>query len=283
MYTTYEGTAVRDIVSKLQDLTSLSWDERAVTSGTGGTLLKARSETSRGPVYYKLSSYDSFRGIFGHESVNELIASRLLHMLGISHVPYKLLHARVLIGGREHEAWLSMSRDYRMRGERKQQFDTFYDLNRAPEQSPLDFAYEQGWKTEVCQMMAFDYLIINRDRHGANFEVVFRNGGIEFAPLYDHGLSFVCTCTDDEGEASRFDPMWNGPCNNYLGSRFLEDNLSLIPQRIFELDASALQLDALLDGLDSIISQAHIRKIEEILTQRWRRLLDLGIISGEEL
>ena len=37
-------------------------------------------------IYYKMSNYDSYRGVFGHESVNELIVSRVLDVLGIEHV-----------------------------------------------------------------------------------------------------------------------------------------------------------------------------------------------------
>ena len=75
-----------DVISKLQDLTALSWDERAVTTGTGGVFLKARASTSRGDIYYKLSNYDCYRGIFGLESANEVIASRLLDLLVLGYL-----------------------------------------------------------------------------------------------------------------------------------------------------------------------------------------------------
>ena len=45
----------RDVIKKLQDYTHLAWDEKAVTSGMGGTFLKSRTKSSRGNIYYKLS------------------------------------------------------------------------------------------------------------------------------------------------------------------------------------------------------------------------------------
>lgn len=121
--------STRDVIKKLQDYTHLAWDEKSVTSGTGGTFLKSRTKSSRGNIYYKLSCYDRHQGIYGHESINELIASRLLDNLGISHIPYKLVHALVMVKGQTHETWLSESRDYRRPHERRQALDTYIDLN----------------------------------------------------------------------------------------------------------------------------------------------------------
>ena len=35
-----------------------------------------------------MSNYDSYRGVFGHECINELIVSRLMSVLGIPHLEY---------------------------------------------------------------------------------------------------------------------------------------------------------------------------------------------------
>lgn len=271
---------MRDITYKLQDLTSLSWDEKTVTSGTGGTFLKSKRETSRVPVYYKLSRYDFGIGIHGHESVNELVVSRILDLLAVPHVPYKLVHALVKVRDIEYETWLSESRDYRVRGERRQRFETYYELTSDGIESPLEFALSHGWGEQVYQMMAIDYLIINRDRHGANFEVVFKDDGPEFSPLYDHGLSFVCTC-EDEGAVVDFNPMKEYRCYNYIASSYsVSDNLKFIPKGVFRTAlASSDVASAVLKGLNGILPQAYLEKIEEIISCRWNQLVDLGIIE----
>lgn len=49
-------------------------------------------------------------------------------------------------------------------------------------------------------MIAIDYLILNRDRHGANIEIL-RNARariLRIAPLFDHGLSLLYSCISDE-------------------------------------------------------------------------------------
>lgn len=273
----------RDIIRKLQDLTHLTWDERTVTSGTGGTFLKARRMSSRGNVYYKLSCYDRYQGIYGHESVNELIASRLLDMLGLPHIPYKLIHANVTVNGKTHDTWLSESRDYRRPNERRQALDTFIELNARGDESPLDICEKMGWRNAIGSMMAFDYLIINRDRHGANIEVVLRNGAVDLAPLFDHGLSLAYSCYGDEERLHSFDPELDRSVNNYLGTRSLQENLSFIQQEALHCARFDEAAGHLFRGLEEAISLPLKEKIWEVLSLRWHHLIECGIAVEDDV
>ena len=269
--------STRDVIKKLQDYTHLAWDEKAVTSGTGGTFLKSRTKSSRGNIYYKLSCYDRHQGIYGHESINELIASRLLDNLGISHIPYKLVHALVMVKGQTHETWLSESRDYRRPHERRQALDTYIDPNARGDESPLEFCTKRGWMDAINAMMAFDYLIINRDRHGANIEVILRDGTVELAPLFDHGVSFAFSCYDDEERIRTFDPMADRNANNYIGSRSLERNLELVPSDMLQGSVLSDGGASLFRGLEDAMPDCLREKIWEIVSIRWHHLVDLGI------
>lgn len=104
-----KGLRMRDICLPVQDLRRLRWDERTVTSGTSGTFPKARQSGSGAQYYYKMSCYDSYRGVYGHECVNEIIASRLMDELGVPHADYRLVHARVLVDGVGHITWITSS------------------------------------------------------------------------------------------------------------------------------------------------------------------------------
>lgn len=46
-------------------------------------------------------------------------------------------------------------------------------------------------------MFLFDYLICNRDRHGANIEVLQKGENYRLAPIFDNGLSFLFSCYND--------------------------------------------------------------------------------------
>ena len=261
---------MNDIVYKLQDLRALDWVESVNTSGIGGMFLKARTGAGSAATYFKLSCYDEYRGIYGHECVNELIACRLMGILGIEHVQYRLIHALVRIGGKEHETWLSKSASFRRDGEKKQAFDLFYSLGRQEEESPYDFASRMGWDERIQQMMLVDYLIANRDRHGANIEVLRGKDGVRMAPLFDNGLSLIFSCYGDEKRAAAFDHMADVNANNFIGSHSLEENLRLFdvhPQvnQLLETDRARL-----MRGLDNILPQVHLDKIWKMIWERWQ-------------
>lgn len=267
---------MHDITYKLQDLRYLSWCESVNTSGTGGMFLKARKGSGSQATYYKLSCYDEYRGIYGHECVNELVACRLMAILGINHHQYRLVHALVQIGGKEHEAWLSKSSSFRRPGEKKQALDVYYSLNKLEGESPYDFCQRMGWEPYIKEMMLADYLIANRDRHGANIEVLRdSNAGVRLAPLFDNGLSFIFSCYEDEGRAANFDPLSDINANNFIGSRSLEHNLSLFEVHPEVHCVTIESRQALLRGLDGILPQVHLNKIWQIIWKRWCRYEDI--------
>lgn len=272
---------MRDIIKTVQDYRHLRWDERTVTSGTSGTFLKARTTTSRGITYYKLSCYDRYRGIYGHESVNELLASRLLAKFSIPHIPYRLVHACVYVDGAEHVTWLSESKEYRKGFERRQALETYISLDASSVIDPLEYCKQKHWQNDIYKMMAFDYLIVNRDRHGANVEVIITDGVASLAPLFDHGLSFVFSCYDSQEKISAFDPLRDVAANNYFGTRSLEENLKFLPQATLQLSFEPTDFSWLFANLESVLTSLLREKIEEILTKRLKHLLDLGIAQKD--
>ncbi len=268
---------MRDILFELQDLRKLSWSEKTNTSGTGGCFLKSREDTGAGTWYYKLSCYDSYRGVYGHECVNELVASRLMSALGMPHLEYRLVHALVDINGAEIETWLNRSKSFRATGERKQALDTFYDLHKQEDESPLELCDRYGWGAQIRQMMLVDYLIANRDRHGANVEVLrSRDGSLRLAPIFDNGLSFVFSCYGNEDRVRGFDALADVNANNYLGTKSLSENLErFVAGQIETPKLTGSSFDAIFAGIERILPEAHIAKMREMLVKRWQHYEDL--------
>ncbi len=264
---------MRDIVFELQDMRHLDWAVRKISPGTPGCFLKAYDEIDGKRVYYKLSNYDSYRGVFGHECINELIVSRIMDILGIPHVEYKIIYAWVMIDGKEMKTWISVSTNFRRDNEEKLAYDMFYDLQKRDDESPLEFAIRNGWEIFIYQMMCVDYLIANRDRHGSNLEVLrnIEDGTIRLAPLFDQGVSLLFSSYGDEGLLDKTDVMQDFAVNNYIGSRSLEYNLSLIPDSV-DLKINILKQEDkkyILEGIERILTQKHIDKIWEMVWKRW--------------
>ena len=261
------------IIHELTDLSYLSWAKTRNSSGTAGSFLKAYEDSSEGKIYYKLSNFDAWSGIIGHECVNEIIVDRLLTILGIDHLAYQLIHAKVLIDQKEYETWLCASKDFKKRGESKIALDAYYQAERQNDESPLDFCIRSGWENTIYEMLIVDYLILNRDRHGANMEVLRnpRQRTVRLAPLFDHGLSLLSRCESTEAML-REDLMADKPVQCFVGSRSAWENLKLIPNdRRPKLHPLTLaDRPILLDGLSEALDPQWLDRIWEMIWKRWQ-------------
>ena len=260
------------LIFEKQDLTYLNWSKIRNSSGTAGSFLKAYSQLSGAKIYYKLSNFDNIRGVTGHESVNELIVDSLLTILGIDHLHYQLIHADILIDGKVQETYLCASENFRKTGEDKQAVDVCYESERLEGEGTLDFCLRMGWGDYIWQMLVVDFLILNRDRHGANIEVLRskKEKTIRLAPLFDHGLSLLCRCETDDS-IDKFDVMADHPVQCFVGSRSAQGNLKLIPAdrrpKLNPLKESDKEI--LLEGLNGIIPQKLQNKIWDMIWKRW--------------
>ncbi len=264
---------MEQIIHELQDMTYLSWAKIRRSSGTAGSFLKAYEENENGKIYYKLSNYDAWYGIVGHECVNEIIVDRLMTILGIEHLNYQLIHAKIQIDQKEYETWLCASKDFKQRGEGKIALDVYYQVERLPGESPLDFCIRSGWDQTIYEMLVVDYLILNRDRHGANMEVLRnpRQKTMRLAPLFDHGLSLLSRCESMEAMLHE-DVMADKPVQCFVGSRSAWENLKLIPaERRPKLHPLSMDdREKLLDGLSDVLDQVWLDRIWEMIWKRWQ-------------
>ena len=129
------------LVREKQDLTYLSWSVYRNSSGTAGSFLKSYSELGGRKVYYKLSNFDKVQGVIGHECVNELIVDRLLTILGIPHLSYRLIHADIIVDGENRDVYLCASDDFKEKGESKIALDAYKEREEYEAESALDFFF----------------------------------------------------------------------------------------------------------------------------------------------
>ena len=263
---------ITTVIRSKQDLTYLNWTRMRGSSGSAGSFLKAYSELNGVKTYYKLSNYDAVNGVTGHESVNEIVADRLLTKLGIEHLHYQLIHADILADGKVMETWLCASEDFKMRGESKIALDQYYNIEKLPDETPLAFCIRQGWADYIWEMLLVDFLILNRDRHGANIEILRNSSQKTYrpAPLFDHGLSLVCRCTD-EASLKAFDVMEDRRVQCFVGSGSAWENLLMIPGHALSHVHPLTESDRedLFCDLDGILPQAWFDKMWEMIWKRW--------------
>ena len=262
-----------NVILEKQDLTYLKWSHARNSSGTAGTFLKSESVLGSEKTYYKLSNFDPDEGIIGHECINEIIADRLLTLLGVEHLSYTLIHADIEIDGRDYTTYLCASKDFKKRGESKVALDDYYYANAEKGESHLEFCKRMGWQEYIDTMLAVDYIILNRDRHGANIEVLrnARAHSLRIAPLFDHGLSLLYSC-NSEDDVENFDIMADRPCQNFIGSHSCYDNLKLIASKEDVFTGKLEQDDKkyIFEDLDGVLSRQHIDKIWNMIYERYQ-------------
>ena len=268
---------MQDLILDKQDYTYLSWTKIRSSSGTAGSFLKATEEQGKNKLYYKLSDYDSMRGIVGHECVNELIVCRLLDVLKIPHLQYQLIHADVKIEKQKYDTYLCVSKSFRRFGEKKMTLEDYYQIERTEGESPLDFCVRKGWEQEIYDMLLIDYLILNRDRHGANIEIIKdAKGSIKLAPLFDQGLSLLFNCHTKE-EVEQYHVLEEKRVQCFVGGNSAFENLKLIPSNAFNNDRKLEESDRiyLFAGLEEVLAQQHIERIWEMIWKRWKQFESL--------
>ena len=268
----------RDIVYELQDLQYLKWSKTRNSSGTAGSFLKSYDDSGKIKKYYKLSDFDIINGIVGHECVNEIIVGRLMDVFGIEHLQYRLIHASILINDNKIETYLCESDDFKERNEAKVALEDFYISEKNVNESPMDFCKRMGWEEYIYGMLVVDFLISNRDRHGANLEVLRdrKSKSLRLAPLFDQGLSFVCRCHSKE-ELKDFDVMKDQKVQAFIGGNSTFENIKLIPKRYLKTlpDISDPDINDITSGLEGIMEEEYINKIREMIQRRWRYLDDI--------
>jgi hypothetical protein len=261
------------IIKEKQDLTYLNWSRIRASSGTAGSFLKSYSDFGGKKIYYKLSNFDSYKGVIGHECVNEIIVDRLLTILGIEHLNYRLIHADIDINGSIYDTWVCASDDFKNKGDKKLALDAYYQLEKLANERPLDFCIRMGWENYIYQMLIVDFLILNRDRHGANIEVLKNtlSGQLRLAPLFDNGLSLIFNCYSED-EIDKVNVMEDKPVQCFVGSKSAFDNLKLIPTDLIPVLNPLKESDKelLFADLNSIISLKYQDKIWEMIWTRWK-------------
>ena len=253
---------------RVVDLKHLVWDVNPTgTKGTAGTFLKAYEA----PYYYKMSAGSIVGGIYGHEAVNEVIVSRLLQALGIECLQYTGFVAETQVRGVSITTYVCKSKEFKKATESKMTLEMFFALHHNGNENILQFLHRLGYVDVVNKLLLVDFLIINRDRHGANIEVLYDKSSkqVRIAPIFDNGVSFVAPYQNDVDVIKHFDPMRDVQANNFIGTYSLQNNLQYITAPIVVNAINDNTVNKLFYGLHDVITDVHITKIKEIIKMRY--------------
>ena len=94
---------------------------------------------------------------------------------------------------------------------------------------------------------------------------------IRIAPLFDHGLSLLYSCTSD-AMVKKFDVSEDKRCQNFIGSYSCYENLNLIEntKKIFAGKLKESDKELLLVDLQGILSETHLDAIWNMIYKRYQ-------------
>lgn len=268
---------------KVKDLTNVNWRKSSGSLGTNGCYFKTMLVENGVKYYYKLSVFNSAVGFYGHESINEVIVYRLCKILGLECAEFKLVKVLVKIDGELYETFACKSKSYKKEADKAISFEELFIENRQGREATIEFIRRNGMNTFINKMIALDFMIINRDRHGANIEIIKDNAGkLGFAPLFDNGLSFVCSITRDtpryKDKLNEFNVIKDLPVNNYIGTRSLAENLKYVTQHVTVNKLTMADKSKLFFNMGEAFETEYKEKIWGIVTLRYSYLRKVGII-----
>ena len=253
---------------QLLDLRNIRWGNWR-HGATSGVFPKERI----GNKYYKLSAYNPDFGIYGIQSISEVIASRVGKIIGIDCVEYRLVPALVRLNNDEFETLICESDDFNTRDAGILVFEDIYTsrIRVMGDISPLDFCRELGVQDDVYKMFVLDYLINNIDRHGRNLEILIDDRGkMRLAPLFDFGLSLFSSKRDEDLVDSLDSDQTLS--NSFVGGANLRGNLGLIDTQIRLRRLNSGDKEAIFEGLGEYVSSERIEYLWRCLCRRFEVL-----------
>ena len=184
---------------------------------------KNATKTSRGilsKAWYKIdgklclvkgNSVDPF-GVIGHEPYSEVMASNIAKLLRFNHLEYFLMDATFFPDVKVHKLkHVSVCECYIPKDFKVVSYYNYIIAKLGFEPADYFEAYKKILPVKpLFEMLLFDALIGNGDRHLSNFDILLGLDGSEtLAPLYDHGASLLAWYGRKElgsaGKEGRFD------------------------------------------------------------------------------
>ena len=120
-------------------------------------------------------------------------------------------------------------------------------------------------------MIILDYIILNRDRHGANIEIIYNKKSNSYfvAPIFDNGLSLLSPNYKDE-DIMNFDINQNRQVSSFIGESSLEKNILIVPKEY--LKNIKIDLNIVFAELEDILNPIYKEKAMKLIERRIREL-----------
>lgn len=230
-------------------------------------------------VFYKFSAdYDEERG---YEALNEVVVSRLLTELGISHVEYTLGLIEMHNADKVERVPCCISYDYKGAGQTAMPLDLYCALQ--GKHNPEQTLQELDMQTELNRMYLVDFLIRNIRRTQRDVELYnLPDGRLVMAPLFDNGSSLVVNPAMLRSiQSGELNPLDDNIVTGITGKVSLFENMKKIMQPVKVHALTHEGMARITYGLKAVLERPHMDALLELLKVRYDYARQEGILVEE--
>lgn len=265
-------------LKRLQELDS--------SESSTGVITKWYDEANQ--KYIKASAYNRKKGTYHVEAVMECLASDIAALLGVPVVKYSL--DKGLLDNNK-SILVCVSDDYRHQldlqdviSARTILLQTGLDLKDWTARYPTLLELFPHLRLSLDQMIVYDYLIDNYDRHLRNFEFCrLRDGSVRLAPMFDNGSSLLSNFETEEDLSDLRDDddffeeiIQNAETQSKCFRKQHNTELHLVDKTVFDtlnMQIAQEQFDETVMQYSDYLSPLRVGLIKDLLRYRYRKLL----------
>lgn len=259
---------------------------------SGGVLYKYIERDSEGnPLYIYKSGILNSKRFSNRESIMEYICSEILDYLEIPHATYSLAKSNLSLSSKWISQEILISKSKWFIDENREIFIHANkivpnNLFRKPTAYDEIMALIPEVEEDLNNMILFDFLVNNTDRHFKNFGFVTNTETEEtrLSPLYDHGFclgieydsEYLSMVLDDEEDDIDFDleeNLYNSDTSKSFGTSN-RSCLSLVKSSNLLKGKSLEELLNIVDNYSEYLPKNNIEFAKIILTTRYEILVE---------
>lgn len=242
---------------------SVTYDNSCST----GSLLKTDFIDDGRHIYLKLSHMGQFA--YGKESLCEVISSRIGRQLGFPILEYypclvDLMNAKAPYLG-------CYSYDYAICDVRYTALEACESILGAYS-TGLTSLQKMGFEDYLNQVIIFDYLVGNTDRHSGNIEFFLTKEGLVPAPIFDSGKSLLCTY-------AMYPRMWD---QDQITNNFLTQNHTFntfkYGKPIALKPLETIDWEYVFEDIASLLGQDEMQNIKNFVEHQYQSLVERGLV-----
>lgn len=232
-----------------------------------GCLLKTDFIKGDKRIYLKLSHRGQFA--YGKESVCEVISSRVGTQLGFPVLEYYPCLVDLMNDKKPYLGCYSY--DYAISETRCTALEACEAVLGAYS-TGLTSLQKMGFEDYLNQVIIFDYLVGNTDRHSGNLEFFMTDEGLVPAPIFDSGKSLLCTY-------AMYPRMWDQDqiTNNFLTQCHTFNTFKYC--KFIALQSwDTINWHHVFEDVDSFLSTDEMQSVKNFVEYQYRTLVKRGLI-----